>query len=200
MPKVTEAHLQARKEQIMEATFRCISRKGYSRTTVRDIAREAGLSLGTLYLYFENKEEIVSALSASWREKTDRKLEESFPEGSPLEILCTIFELVIRKYNSPQAEEVMRVDLQLWAESLNHPELRVNIVEALGDRISQFSRLITEAQRNGEISADLEERALARVFMALLIGLEVQKSMEPDLDMEALHPVIRSLLRCTSAK
>jgi AcrR family transcriptional regulator len=195
MPRVTEAHLEARKQQILEATFRCLSKKGYSRTTIRDIAAEAGLSLGTLYLYFRNKEEIVRALSEWSRERSDARLEESFPEGPSLDIICTIFEQVMLKYNNLESADALRVDLQIWSESISNAELQAAFVAGVGDRIAKLSRLIAQAQEEGSISADIDVRAAARVFMAIFIGLEVQKVMEPECDIEKLLPVVMSLLR-----
>ncbi|MFN8606320.1 MAG: helix-turn-helix domain-containing protein [Vulcanimicrobiota bacterium] len=49
------------RQQLIEATGRLISRLGYSKTSVGDIAQEAGLSRATAYLYFPNKEAMLTA-------------------------------------------------------------------------------------------------------------------------------------------
>jgi AcrR family transcriptional regulator len=54
---------QRRKQQIIVAAKRVFSNKGYNRATMEDIAQEAELSPGTLYLYFKNKEELFASLS-----------------------------------------------------------------------------------------------------------------------------------------
>ena len=46
MPEVTEAHLEARRQQIINAAFACFSRNGFHQTTIQDICQEALLSLG----------------------------------------------------------------------------------------------------------------------------------------------------------
>ncbi|MEY2567044.1 MAG: hypothetical protein QOE35_1573 [Actinomycetota bacterium] len=63
MPKVSAEHKEAVRDRLLEGTRRCLTRKGYEGTTVRDIAGEAGVSIGTLYNYFASKEDLIEALS-----------------------------------------------------------------------------------------------------------------------------------------
>lgn len=58
-----EREKERRRQQILVSAKRVFSDKGYSRTTMEDIANEAELSPGTLYLYFKNKEELFASLS-----------------------------------------------------------------------------------------------------------------------------------------
>ncbi len=54
---------EQRRRQIMDAARKVFSIKGFTKTTMEDIAREAELSPGTLYLYFKNKDELYASLS-----------------------------------------------------------------------------------------------------------------------------------------
>ena len=54
---------ERRRQQIMVAAKRVFTIRGFSRATMEDIAKEAELSPGTLYLYFKNKEELYVSLS-----------------------------------------------------------------------------------------------------------------------------------------
>ena len=54
MPKVSEAHVEARKQQIMDAAKTCFSRQGFHQTSIQDICREAELSPGAVYRYFDS--------------------------------------------------------------------------------------------------------------------------------------------------
>src|SRR3954447_17207008 len=63
MPKVSEAHLESRRRQIIEAAIKCFSHEGFHRATMQDIVREAGLSSGAIYRYFSSKEEIIEAIA-----------------------------------------------------------------------------------------------------------------------------------------
>ncbi len=54
---------ERRRQQIIVAAKRVFSEKGFNKATIEDIARDAELSPGTLYLYFKNKEELYASLS-----------------------------------------------------------------------------------------------------------------------------------------
>ena len=52
----------ARPQEILEAAMGVFAQKGYAATRMEDVAREAGVTKGTIYLYFENKEAVLKAL------------------------------------------------------------------------------------------------------------------------------------------
>jgi len=58
-----EREKERRRQQIMVAAKRVFSEKGFNKATMEDIAHQAELSPGTLYLYFKNKEELYASLS-----------------------------------------------------------------------------------------------------------------------------------------
>ncbi len=58
-----ERERERRRQQIIVAAKRVFSEKGFTKSTMEDIATEAELSPGTLYLYFKNKEELYASLS-----------------------------------------------------------------------------------------------------------------------------------------
>jgi AcrR family transcriptional regulator len=69
----------ARREQILGAATRVFAEKGFSRATTREVAREAGVSEGTIYNYFEDKEALLMAIMDTLNE-TERRAED-FREG-----------------------------------------------------------------------------------------------------------------------
>jgi len=62
MPRVTEQHRAARRSEILAAACRCFARDGFHATSIADIISESGLSAGSVYLYFESKNEIIAAV------------------------------------------------------------------------------------------------------------------------------------------
>jgi AcrR family transcriptional regulator len=63
MPKVSEAHKQAVRQQILVAARTCLDRNGYHDVTTREVVAEAGVSTGTFYNYFPSKEHLYAALA-----------------------------------------------------------------------------------------------------------------------------------------
>jgi AcrR family transcriptional regulator len=55
----------AKYEAIVEAACTLFAEKGYEDTTIADIARSAGIAVGTVYLYFHNKHEIYTAVACN---------------------------------------------------------------------------------------------------------------------------------------
>src|SRR5215471_8247417 len=70
-PKVAEG----RREQIIDAAMHVFAQKGFARATNRDVAREAGITTGLIYYYFESKEALFKAI---------------MEERSPMQIVSTI--------------------------------------------------------------------------------------------------------------
>ncbi|NMP23439.1 TetR/AcrR family transcriptional regulator [Sulfobacillus harzensis] len=68
MPRVTAAHRQRRRQQLLTAAEHVFCRLGYTRARLQDVMDEAGVSRGGLYLYFANKEDLFRAVMA-WRDE-----------------------------------------------------------------------------------------------------------------------------------
>ena len=64
MPKVSEEHKQARREEILEAAQRVFARHGYEGATVARLEEETGLSRGAIFSYFESKDALFVAVVA----------------------------------------------------------------------------------------------------------------------------------------
>ena len=59
MPTLTHEDITKKKESILAAARELFATKGYEETTIAEIARAAGVAVGTVYLYFQNKHEIL---------------------------------------------------------------------------------------------------------------------------------------------
>src|SRR5271155_2829450 len=63
MPKVTQQHRDARREQILAAARRCFLRDGFHATSMQDLFTESGLSSGAVYSYFASKDDVITAIA-----------------------------------------------------------------------------------------------------------------------------------------
>src|SRR5215213_123176 len=88
---VRDLLVAVRREQILGAATRIFAEKGFSRATTREVAREAGVSEGTIYNYFEDKDALLMAILEVLNE-TERRAED-FEEG-----LATDFEGFVEEY------------------------------------------------------------------------------------------------------
>nr|MDT0667257.1 TetR/AcrR family transcriptional regulator [Micromonospora sp. DSM 115978] len=63
MPRVSQEHLDARRQQIIDAARRRFAVSGFHGTSMQDVLTEAGLSAGAVYRYFPSKESIIEAIA-----------------------------------------------------------------------------------------------------------------------------------------
>ena len=59
MPRVSAAHEQEVRDRILDAASRVFAEKGYHSSTIADVVRESGLSVGAIYTYFSGKDELI---------------------------------------------------------------------------------------------------------------------------------------------
>ena len=86
MPKLSEAAIKRKKDQIEEAARELFIRQGFHATSMRDIAKDAGVSLGNLYNYYETKDSIFESIVAKYLEVIDERLREMISSiDEPLE-------------------------------------------------------------------------------------------------------------------
>jgi AcrR family transcriptional regulator len=86
MPKLSDAAIGKRKDKIEDAARELFIKQGFHRTSMRDIARGANVSLGNLYNYYPTKEAIFESLINGYVTVVDDKLRSIFAEiDEPLE-------------------------------------------------------------------------------------------------------------------
>ncbi|WP_100964674.1 TetR/AcrR family transcriptional regulator [Bosea sp. FBZP-16] len=74
---------KGRIEQIAEAALRLFARYGYKRTSMDDIAREAGVARATLYLHFKGKDDVFRAMLAGLGGRVETRCREALATPSP---------------------------------------------------------------------------------------------------------------------
>ena len=181
MPKVSEAHREQRRAQILEGARRAFAAHGYERATVAELEKAIGLSRGAIFSYFSNKWELFYALASADQERVGRLwLEEGFEsvvratgEESP-EWVGVYFEIM----------RMLRTDAALrerWAQ--RNPELHVQIAEHLA-----------ECQREGIYRSDLELDAIGQFLGIVLDGLTVHVGAGFPVDVEGTIQLVRDAL------
>lgn len=193
MPRVTDAHLAARRTQILEAACKCFSTKGFHKTTIRDICREAKLSAGAVYAYFKSKDDILEGLAEAGRANTRSLLDSASRDASAPEALAQLLSTAARLFDADSSQEGVRLDVRLWGEALHTPRLRALFLEALPNTCAPFATIVREGQARGEIAPHLDADSVARLVVALCLGLQVQKALDPDTSLDGAADAIWSL-------
>ncbi len=193
MPKVTKAHRQARRHQILTAAFTCFGRNGVHNTTMRDICEEAGLSAGAVYNYFDGKDDIIRAIGEESRESADVLFGAVDKEQSAPRELAALMQHLGRFAEKP-GDDGHRVRVRLWSEALRVSDVRDVLRENQADLTERFSGIIREGQAKGEIAERWEPEALARALIAFYQGMVLQKTMDPEQRVEPVFEAMGALL------
>ena len=118
------ASREERRRQLIDATMKCIARKGMGSTTLGDVAQEAGLSQGIVNLHFESKDnllkETLRSLANEYREKFDKALNKSGPR--PADKLRAIMEHDLRPSICNQRK--LAIWFAFWGEVRSRPTYR----------------------------------------------------------------------------
>ncbi|MFW6206584.1 MAG: TetR/AcrR family transcriptional regulator [Gemmatimonadota bacterium] len=192
-PRVTEAHEAARYNEILQAAYRCFAHRGLRATTMKDVAEEAGLSVGALYRYFAGKEALFGAL-ASWAAERRRADLEELTQRPGADRLATAVAEMMGALASPEAERSVRLDVRLWAEALDDPEVAEAVRSAFGSVRIPLAEYPRAEQEAGRMRDTLDPEAVGRVVVSLLVGLELQRAHDDQLDLEAYRTAVRELL------
>ncbi len=104
----------AKPQAIVDAAIRVFARSGYYNSRVSDIAREAGIASGTIYLYFKTKDEILVTLfrekMAEWVAHARREIAAEVDAVAKIRRLVALHFAVLEK--SPELAEVVQVELR----------------------------------------------------------------------------------------
>jgi AcrR family transcriptional regulator len=161
-PSRRERNKRDKRERIVRAARRLFGRKGFERTTTREIAEAADIGAGTLFLYAGTKEDLLVAI---FREEFARIVEQAFatlPATTLLERVLHVFGGLIAYHDrDPGLARVFVKELP-FVEDRRH-----GVAETMAALLGGIVRLIDEAQARGELRADLSAALLAHNLFAL---------------------------------
>lgn len=195
MPKVTEAHSAARRQQIIDAAYRCFARKGFHQTTMRDIYEEAKLSPGAVYHYFPGKDAIIKASFEFDYERSLALFEAATASDDPLNALTELIAFFFRGLEGAAELGAGRVNVQGWGEALVNPPLRETLQRVLTHYLDALTRLVGRAQAAGQLDPALDPHAIGRALLSLYYGLELQKALDPTVAVAPYAAAVTALLR-----
>jgi AcrR family transcriptional regulator len=163
LPIATPRRQQAeeRREQILDAALRVFSVKGFAGASIRDIAREAGITEGLIYHYFESKEQLEQGVwkERSWRAQLERILAEA--AGKSLE---QVLREMVRDFLGTLRENGPMVRM-CAAESQRNPELAAQHLKHIEENKQLTSEFLAARKAAGEARPDADMDVAAGLLM-----------------------------------
>jgi AcrR family transcriptional regulator len=151
-PETRRRRKAERPQEIIEAAFAEFSRNGYATTTLERIAERAGVTKGTIYVYFENKEHLFISMVEESTKAAHETVQDMYEthEGSTVELLRAQFSFIYSHIvEDKRRREVVRM---LIAEASRFPELADRYyAEILRPCLDQLKQAIQRGIDRGEI-------------------------------------------------
>lgn len=196
MPKVTEEHRAARRQQILSAAMRCVAREGFHKTTMAHVIGESGLSAGAVYGYFKGKNEIIRAIAdvaiggmaAALHELADRPGTVAPADGLDL-VLSHIEGLA-----ASEQGDLTRVAVQAWAEACRDDEVRGIARQRLLLVRDGWQAVLGRAQRDGTLDPEVDVAVAAQAMLGLMPGFVLQRLLIGDVSRASYVSGFRALV------
>ena len=183
--------VESRRQQILDAACDRVRQSGFHGASMAEIAKAAGLSVGQIYRYFENKEAIIAAIVAQdLAEMREKFAELESQPGTLLDALEEHLPDALDKCFDPRRSALM---VEVWAEAARNPKVAA-IVRAADEQERGLALTLLGRSRKPEWS-DADFQAHCETIGLLFDGLIIRAVNHPDLDRKALTAVLRSTMR-----
>src|SRR6266403_1484267 len=152
-------------QQIIDAAIRVFARTGYDNSRVSDIAREAGIARGTIYLYFRTKDEILVTLfrekMAQWVALVRREIATERGAEAKIRKLVALHFAVLE--GDPDLAEVVQVELRQ-----GHKFFRGASAHEVSAYFDLIGSILEEGVAAGRFEADLPVKVATKVLFGAM--------------------------------
>lgn len=200
MPKRDDAHMDARRNQIIDGLLASVRKKGLANVSTQDVATACGLSVGSIYVHFKSKDEILHA--AIRRSSLRLESGEFYGQfGNPSDFL-KVMERVLRYFDQLASDPIHGADLEITLMARHDPILRKEIEinqAARFDFIRKCASLIPGADRVSKADLDVLAATVAALMadadQRALAGIDVQRKLK----MTAIRQLVRVMIPASAS-
>ena len=153
-----------KRERILVAAERIFARHGFFAARVSEIAREAGVADGTIYLYFKSKDDLLISLFENRMKQVNDKLREAIADRPPSEQLRAFIQTYLQLVSDePTAAEVLTIELRQsskFMKEYDNPQF--------ADFLRMLGGIIADGQARGELDAAVPSHIAARMIFGIV--------------------------------
>jgi AcrR family transcriptional regulator len=166
------------REDLLEGAKQCLLEKGYARTTARDIADAAGVSLAAIGYHYGSKESLLEqafmAAMEDWLDDDTEDVHDTLPTGS-LQQFQQFFTEVISSF--PKRRALLRLNMEMGLEGMNNEALGRFMAGAVQYGRTELAMAMQqlEPKRDGSIA-----QSVGAFYSVLMTGLVAQFLMDPE--------------------
>jgi len=153
-----------KRERILGAAERIFARHGFFAAKVSDVAKEAGVADGTIYLYFKSKDDLLIALFERRMVELTAALQAAIEGKSPREQLRAFIRMYLQKvHDEPAAAEVLTIELRQSSKFMKEYEN-----PTFADFLRMLGGIIAAAQASGHVTSAIPAHVAARMIFGVL--------------------------------
>ena len=195
MAKLTPETLRERSDHILDAAEICFARAGFHRTTMQDICREAAVSPGALYVYFNSKESLIAGIAERERAEFADRFAQIAGASNFIDALATLGRRFL--VEDPPHRRILCIEIGLEATR----NAKVGEIQKTVEGFVHgcFRDLFTKLKAEGRIAPTYDIDTVVDAFMTIADGLLWRRAVHEDFDADTVLPplleAIGALLR-----
>lgn len=178
---------EARAEELIDAALLVFGERGFRRTTLAEVAARAGVSKGTVYLYFASKDALFRAVVQN-RVVTLIAAAEAAAQRHDGSVADLLVDVICRMWDAMSRPDMVCMGRLVQSEMLQFPEVRRFYFEHV---IQRHRRLLHAVAARGVATGEFHRRALIvvpRMVPSFVLQLNQTRSMFGDLDRSTPAP------------
>jgi AcrR family transcriptional regulator len=187
---------EQRRAQVLDAAAICFARSGFHGASMAEISRQAGMSAGHIYNYFDNKDAIVMAFVAMRVEHINDRLGNLGKQADPLEYMCDDIGPIVDEQLAPG---FWGMSLEIFAEASRNATVAAALQAADLDARTRLRALIAHGRAQRGLAAD-QRTVDGRIgaVKAMFNGLSLRALQDPGVErgdiVDACRVAVRALM------
>lgn len=173
MPRQSRDKTQETREKVLRAALDVFSAKGFSSSTLEDIARHIGMTRGAVYWHFRNKQDLLLALIQMMMQREKQLVRQQVPAlATPQDLIDSYLAMAdLLDQDAEYRKFIHFIFLQVEWATEQEVTARVKQVSARDGHFIKIYEAMEAMQRSGEIRADADLAQIFDVMMGLFTGL-----------------------------
>jgi len=165
------ANAGEKRDRILHAAETCMKERGLGALNIRDVAREAGVSLGSVHYYFSGKDQILMEIFEGFVRRVSRATLARVPGADPRQVIADFLEGFFTELE--REPYTCQLFLDLW-QHVNRQEASRQLMASYYRNALEFlTRMIRDGKRQGLFRVESPALAAAQII-ALIDGIKVQ--------------------------
>lgn len=187
---------QSRRTQVLDAAAICFARSGFHGASMAEISKQAGMSAGHIYNYFDNKDAIIMAFVAIRVDEVTHKIANVSQQDDPLAFMVGQLDEIVDEHLD---SAYWGLSLEIFAEAARNPVIAAALQAADADaRVKLHGLLARGRAQRGLASDDATIAARTEAIITMFNGLPLRGLHHPALDragmVAALGVAMKALL------